>query len=103
MKKTVAIKEATFLASAEDVRDLPAPMFAEIAFAGKSNVGKSSLINTLLGRKQARAHQRHARLHARLNLLRVELDGAGTLDFVDLPGYGYAKVSKTERRSLGAR
>jgi GTP-binding protein len=100
MKKPVAIKEASFLASAEDFRDLPAPLFAEVAFAGKSNVGKSSLINALLGRKKlARTSATPGRTRT-LNLLRAELT-AGTIDIVDLPGYGYAKVSKSERRSWG--
>jgi GTP-binding protein len=100
MSATATIKQASFLASAEDLRDLPAPLFTEVAFAGKSNVGKSSLINALLGRKKlARTSSTPGRTRT-LNLLRAELS-VGTLDIVDLPGYGYAKVSKTERRSWG--
>ena len=76
------------------------PMFAEVAFAGKSNVGKSSLINALVGRRKlARTSNTPGRTRE-LVLFRVKLrDGA--FDLVDLPGYGYAKVSKTERRAWG--
>jgi GTP-binding protein len=96
----VQLKQAEFLASAEDTRDLPAPVFAEVAFAGKSNVGKSSLINALLGRRKlARTSSTPGRTRT-LNLIRAEL-ATGTLDIVDLPGYGYAKVSKSERRGWG--
>ena len=94
------VLDATFIAAAEDVRDLPAPVFAEVAFAGKSNVGKSSLINALVGRRKlARTSNTPGRTRT-LVLFRVQLrDGA--FDLVDLPGYGYAKVSKTERRAWG--
>jgi GTP-binding protein len=94
------VHQASFVASASDVLDLPAPVFAEVAFAGKSNVGKSSLINALLGRRNL-AHTSSTPGRTRLlNLFRAELAG-GTLDVVDLPGYGYAKVSKAERRGWG--
>ena len=99
--QTYAVREASFVASADDARDLPPPLFAEVAFAGKSNVGKSSLINALLNRKNlARTSGTPGRTR-RLNLLRAELAPGGTLDLVDLPGYGYAKVSKAERRAWG--
>src|SRR4051812_44824137 len=97
---TPKILAADFFAAADDVRDLPAPVFAEIAFAGKSNVGKSSLINTLVGRRNlARTSSTPGRTR-KLCVLRITLPG-GVLDLVDLPGYGYAKVSKTERRAWG--
>ncbi len=64
----------------------------EIAFAGRSNVGKSSLINRLLNRKIARTSQTPGRTR-QLNFFTVNQ----VLTFVDLPGYGYAKVAKSER------
>ncbi len=100
MNAKPTVHRASFVASATDVLDLPAPVFAEVAFAGKSNVGKSSLINALLGRRNL-AHTSSTPGRTRLlNLFRAELEG-GTLDIVDLPGYGYAKVSKAERRAWG--
>jgi len=94
------IVDAIFIAAAPDVRDLPAPVFAEVAFAGKSNVGKSSLINALVGRRKlARTSNTPGRTRE-LVLFRVQLRD-GTFDLVDLPGYGYAKVSKSERRAWG--
>ena len=71
----------------------PTTELPEIAFAGKSNVGKSSLINTLLRRKAlARTSSQPGKTQT-INFYNVE----ETLYFVDLPGYGYAKVSKSER------
>ncbi len=69
----------------------------EIAFAGKSNVGKSSLINTMLGRKAlARTGSSPGKTRT-INFYSVE----DKLYFVDLPGYGYAKASKTEVEKWG--
>ncbi|MCT4685880.1 ribosome biogenesis GTP-binding protein YihA/YsxC [Vallitalea sp.] len=69
----------------------------EIAFAGKSNVGKSSLINALINRKSyARTSSQPGKTQT-INFYNIE----DILYFVDLPGYGYAKVSKTERKRWG--
>lgn len=69
----------------------------EIAFAGKSNVGKSSLINALINRKSyARTSSQPGKTQT-INFYNIE----DKLYFVDLPGYGYAKVSKTERERWG--
>lgn len=69
----------------------------EIAFAGKSNVGKSSLINTLINRKSyARTSSQPGKTQT-INFYNIE----DQLYFVDLPGYGYAKVSKKERERWG--
>jgi GTP-binding protein len=67
----------------------------EIAFAGRSNVGKSSLINTLLGRRALARTSKTPGRTRQLNFYVVETV-SGTFVFVDLPGYGYARVSKGE-------
>ncbi len=70
----------------------------EVAFAGRSNVGKSSLINAMLGRKAlARTSQNPGKTRT-INFYNVE----NALLFVDLPGYGYAKVSKSQWQQWGA-
>ena len=69
----------------------------EIAFAGRSNVGKSSLINKLLNRKSlARVSQKPGKT-ATINFYNID----DTINFVDLPGYGFAQVSKEEKRRWG--
>lgn len=72
--------------------DLPDPVLPEIAFAGRSNVGKSSLLNALTGRKTlARTSNTPGRTRE-LNFFNL----AGRLMLVDLPGYGYARASKSD-------
>lgn len=94
----------TFLLSATDVSHFPSPEKTydapEVAFLGRSNVGKSSLINSLLGSKQAHTSSTPGRTRA-INFFALH-EGAGdklklkpTLIFADLPGYGYAKISKS--------
>ncbi len=76
---------------------LPVNMKPEIAFAGKSNVGKSSLLNVLINRKSyARTSAQPGKTQT-INFYNVNDD----LYYVDLPGYGYAKVSQTEREKWG--
>jgi GTP-binding protein len=87
--------DATFLKSAFDESQYPPPDRPEVAFAGRSNVGKSSLLNALVNRKNlARTSSTPGRTQT-LNFFRVH---AG-LTFVDLPGYGYARVSLKVKRS----
>jgi GTP-binding protein len=96
------IRDAQFLSAATAPEQLPAPAFVEIAFAGRSNVGKSSLINSLLERKKLVRTSSTPGCTRGINLFRIGLvEPEATLDFVDLPGYGYAKRSKVERRSWG--
>jgi GTP-binding protein len=80
-----------FVGSFESVKSLPNTQFAEYAFVGRSNVGKSSLINAIVGEKIARTSNTPGRTQS-LNLF--NLDDKSMI--VDLPGYGYARVSKTE-------
>jgi GTP-binding protein len=94
------IKDASFVLSARDVADMPAPTFAEVVFAGKSNVGKSSLLNTLCVRKGLARVSGTPGATRGINLFRVDL-GEAVLHFTDLPGYGYAQRSKQERKGWG--
>jgi GTP-binding protein len=81
---------ANFIWAADKIDGLPPVMRPEIAFAGRSNVGKSSLINALTGRNAlARVSHTPGRTQ-QLNFF----DIGGKLNLVDMPGYGYAKVSK---------
>lgn len=84
--------EATFMWEAKALDNLPPAGLPEIAFAGRSNVGKSSLINGLLGRKDL-AHASNT--PGRTQSL-VFFDLAGRMRLVDLPGYGYARASKSK-------
>jgi GTP-binding protein len=85
-------RECTFVIGVARIDDLPADVLPEIAFAGRSNVGKSSLINALTGRKTlARTSNTPGRTQ-QLNFF----DLGGRLTIVDLPGYGYAKAPKGE-------
>jgi GTP-binding protein len=82
------IHEATFLAGASDPDQLPKHELGEIAFAGKSNVGKSSLLNKLAGRH---ALARVSKTPGRTQQINF-FDLNGKMVFVDLPGYGFARV-----------
>jgi GTP-binding protein len=86
--------------SARNVAELPAPTFAELVFAGKSNVGKSSLINSLTGRRKLARVSATPGCTRGINVFRIEV-GDAVVHFVDLPGYGYAERSKSERRAWG--
>ena len=85
-------QECRFFHGVATLEGMPPPGLPEIAFAGRSNVGKSSLVNALTGRKTlARTSNTPGRTQ-QLNFF----DLGGRLVLVDLPGYGYAKVSKTQ-------
>ena len=86
---------ARFLAAATDVAHFPAPSVPEIAFLGRSNVGKSSVINSLVGTKLARTSATPGRTRS-INFFEIRWPGKPQpeLIFADLPGYGYAKISR---------
>lgn len=98
------VRDARYVATATDVAGLPPPAFAEVAFAGRSNVGKSSLINCLVDRRKLVRTSSTPGATRGMSIFRVDLDEGGTratIDLVDLPGYGFAKRSKKERKSWG--
>lgn len=91
------IKSAEFITSAVKPDQYPETVLPEIAFAGRSNVGKSSLINTLINRKNLVKTSQTPGKTRLINFFRIN----DQFVFVDLPGYGYAKVSATERKQWG--
>ncbi|MBR5164682.1 MAG: YihA family ribosome biogenesis GTP-binding protein [Ruminococcus sp.] len=84
--------KAEFVAAYGKFSQIPAPERKEIAFAGHSNVGKSTLINKLFNRKNLARVSSVPGKTATINFYRLE-----DIYFVDLPGYGYAKVAKSEK------
>ena len=91
------VHKAEIVISAVSPEQYPKTKLPEIALAGRSNVGKSSFINTLINRKSlARTSGKPGKTQT-LNFYLIE----EALHFVDVPGYGYAKVSKTERAKWG--
>lgn len=91
------VTKAEIVISAVKPEQYPPGQFPEIALAGRSNVGKSSLINKLINRKNlARTSQKPGKTQT-LNFYFINED----MYFVDVPGYGYAKVSKKERDKWG--
>lgn len=93
------ILKAEFIRSCVRPEHFPSDPIPEIAFVGRSNVGKSSLINSLLQRKCLAKVSRTPGKTRAVNLFSVTTDDPALSRFAlaDLPGYGYAKVSKTER------
>jgi len=91
------IKSAEFVKSAVKPKHYPSADLPEIAFAGRSNVGKSTLINTILNRKRL---VKTSKTPGRTQLINFFLINKA-FSFVDLPGYGYAKVPESVRKSWG--
>lgn len=92
------ILEAELIASAPRVEKLPLSGLPEVAFLGRSNVGKSSLLNALARRKKLARTSSTPGKTREIVLFRVRTD-RGEIGLVDLPGYGWAKVSRKERQS----
>jgi GTP-binding protein len=88
---------AEFMLSASDSRQFPSSESPEYAFLGRSNVGKSSLLNTLVGQRRLAFFSSTPGRTQSINFYRVD----GDLLFVDLPGYGYAKVAREVAQAWG--
>ena len=84
-------QKAEFLDSCFDVKTIKLPTMPEIVFVGRSNVGKSSMINALLGRKALARTSSTPGKTVSINFYGID----GKVLLTDLPGYGYAKVSKS--------
>jgi len=99
------IVEAKFLQSASSINDSPSPDIAEVAFLGRSNVGKSSLLNSLTKRKGLAKSSSTPGKTQLLNYFDIRFKSGNEkienrfARFVDLPGFGYAKVAKTLKAS----
>jgi len=92
------IQDVTLRATVADYRQGPRENLPQVAFAGRSNVGKSSLLNSLTGQRLAKVSKEPGKTRT-INYYLIDR----RLFFVDLPGYGYAKVSREQREGWGER
>lgn len=92
------IVDASFLAGATDIGQFPPPVMLEVAFAGRSNVGKSSLMNALMQRKGLVRTSGTPGCTRQISWFHAKADDGVELCLTDLPGYGYARRSKGERK-----
>jgi GTP-binding protein len=98
---TTNVVEAQFLAAVGPGGAFLPPTLPEVAFAGRSNVGKSSLINTLVSRKSLARTSSTPGCTRSINFFHIRTADELNFQLVDLPGYGYAKRSKAERAAWG--
>lgn len=91
-----------YVASANAPGQWPPPVGVEIAFAGRSNVGKSSLLNGLLGRQNLARTSRTPGCTRTISFFEVRSSDQSLITLADLPGYGYARRSKAERSAWGS-
>lgn len=91
------IRSVEFIQSAVEKEQYPNDLLPEIVLSGRSNVGKSSFINSILGRKNVAYISSRPGKTQTLNFYRINEE----FYFVDVPGYGYARVSKTDRERFG--
>lgn len=94
---SINIQKTEFVISATKKADFPRDQLPQVVFAGRSNVGKSSVINCLLGRKNFARVGNSPGKTTHINYFKVD----NQLYLVDLPGYGYARVSQAERARWG--
>lgn len=90
---------AEFSAAASRPAELPPAVSVEVAFAGRSNVGKSTLLNALMNRQNLARTSSTPGCTRTINFFAVKTRDGGVLSFVDLPGYGFARRAKTERET----
>ncbi|TVR16676.1 MAG: YihA family ribosome biogenesis GTP-binding protein [Balneolaceae bacterium] len=93
----MAFQKAKFITSAPSLRDCPEPDLPEICFAGRSNVGKSSLINRITNKKRLARTSNTPGKTQQMNFYQID----DAFFIVDLPGFGFAKVPKKERDRWG--
>lgn len=101
-KTVTQVVDAKFVAGAVDSPSLPPPTLLEVAFAGRSNVGKSSLLNAMMQRRSLARTSGTPGCTRQLNVFEVRCADGRAVSFVDLPGYGWARRSKAERRQWQA-
>jgi GTP-binding protein len=94
------VVSASFFAASK-TGELPPPIGIEIAFAGRSNVGKSTLLNALTGRRGLVRTSSTPGCTRQITLFEVVLKDGARITFADLPGFGFAKRSKDERKQWG--
>jgi GTP-binding protein len=96
------IVDAQFVAAAAKLDQLPPPQLREIAFAGRSNVGKSTLMNAVMGRRRLVRTSSTPGCTRTIAFFRARMANTAEVMLVDLPGYGYAQRSREERRGWAA-